>query len=69
MRQMDPIGPEMAGVVFVKSSRSVRNGSCVEVGIGNDHVYVRDSKLEASPTLTFSTRVWAEFLAEVRILY
>jgi hypothetical protein len=54
------------GPVFRKSTRSTINGNCVEVGIGDDRVHVRDSKLTGSPVLSFSRAAWADFLSDLR---
>jgi hypothetical protein len=52
-------------VVYRKSTRSTINGNCVEVGVADD-VRVRDSKLAASPVLSFSRASWQAFLADLR---
>jgi hypothetical protein len=44
-----------------KSSRSANNGCCVEVSCHNG-VYVRDSKDQEGPVLTFGRQSWQEFV-------
>lgn len=48
-----------------KPKRSFSNGNCVEVGTGLAAVGVRDTKLERSPVLRFSSEAWARFTASV----
>ncbi|WP_203925960.1 DUF397 domain-containing protein [Virgisporangium ochraceum] len=54
------------GPVFRKSTRSTVNGNCIEVGIDEDHVQVRDSKLAGSPVLTFTRAAWSDLLSDLR---
>jgi hypothetical protein len=50
-----------------KSSYSGGNGgACIEVGKHGGNVLVRDSKMELSPELPFSSGAWADFLAALR---
>lgn len=53
--------------MWVKSSKSSTNGSCVEISRDGSNVKVRDSKLgDKSPTLTFNAREWDAFVEGVR---
>ena len=52
--------------VWVKSTKSGSEGSCVEVSVTPGTVKLRDSKLgEASPVLTFNPAEWEAFRAGV----
>jgi hypothetical protein len=55
--------------MWIKSSRSSTNGSCVEIeGNGVGGVKVRDSKLgDQSPILTFTATEWDAFVEGVRL--
>lgn len=64
-------GPERSagrgGVIWRKSSWSSYNGSCVEVGLGQDYVLVRDSKHNGiGPILSFTRKEWQSFLLRIR---
>ncbi|MDX6345549.1 MAG: hypothetical protein QOF84_339 [Streptomyces sp.] len=49
-----------------KSSYSGNNGACVEIALPDTQtIAVRDSKDPAGPTLSFSSRGWSAFVAEV----
>jgi hypothetical protein len=54
--------------MWIKSSKSSTNGSCVEIeGNGAGGVKVRDSKLgDESPILTFTATEWDAFVEGVR---
>ena len=54
--------------MWVKSSKSNNNGSCVEIqAAGQGGVNVRDSKLgDQSPILTFTASEWDAFVDGVR---
>lgn len=54
--------------MWIKSSRSSVNGSCVEIEAdGQGGVKVRDSKLgDQSPILTFTANEWDAFVDGVR---
>ncbi|MCI2416184.1 DUF397 domain-containing protein [Saccharopolyspora sp. K220] len=50
-----------------KSSRSIQNDNCVEVGFAPGHVGIRDTKLGAdSPILSIDEKAFATFLTGVR---
>jgi len=53
-------------VTYVKSTRSLNNGTCVEVGHDGDAVLVRDSKDPDGPVLRFTPAEWTAFLAGAR---
>jgi hypothetical protein len=62
----EPRSP-VAQLRWVKSSYSGAQGlECVEVAAGLGGAMVRDSKDPEGPTLEFSGRAWAAFIAEVR---
>ena len=48
-----------------KSARSGNNG-CVEVGLVDDQIAVRDSKDRQGPVLLFTTHEWEAFLGGAR---
>jgi hypothetical protein len=59
---MDTLDPK-----WRKSRYSGGNGgACIEVGEHGGSVLVRDSKIERSPELPFSSGAWAEFLASLK---
>ena len=57
---------------WVKSSLSFSNGQCAEVAAWQESagpavvVGVRDTKLAASPVLTFSAGAWAAFTGQLK---
>ena len=54
---------ELAGAVWVKSSRSATNGNCVEVAfLGEGRVALRDSKDPQGPALRFTHSEWIAFV-------
>jgi len=53
-------------LVYTKSSYSVGNCACIEVARIPGLVAVRDSKLAASPILSFSPHAWSAFVADIR---
>jgi hypothetical protein len=52
--------------VWAKSSRSVDNGTCVEVAGAQDGVLVRDSKDPDGGTKRYGADSWLAFIAGVR---
>jgi hypothetical protein len=53
--------PEPVGLVWRKSTASA-DGGCVEVAVGAETVYVRNSRHAAGPFLEFRPREWSAFL-------
>ena len=49
-----------------KSTYSLSNGNCVEVGTGPGMVAVRDSKDPDGPVIDVSPRAWLKFTAYVK---
>jgi hypothetical protein len=49
-----------------KSSTSA-DGGCVEVRMGAEHVYVRDTKNRPEAVLTFTHKEWYAFVSGVRL--
>ncbi|MCX2734431.1 DUF397 domain-containing protein [Saccharopolyspora sp. NFXS83] len=49
-----------------KSSRSNQWHNCVEVAVGWDSAWIRDSKDRAAGHLSVPARQWARFLSELR---
>ena len=49
-----------------KSSYSLSNGNCVEVGTGRAMVAVRDSRDPDGPVIDVSPRAWIEFTAYLK---
>ncbi|MGW0962998.1 DUF397 domain-containing protein [Streptomyces gelaticus] len=50
---------------WFKSSHSNGNGNCVEVAYLADAVAVRDSKEQAGPVLTCTSKGWQTFIGSV----
>lgn len=57
---------DLSDVDWIKASRSVPNGDCVEIGHLDGGVAVRDSKNPSGPVLFFNPREWDAFLAGAR---
>lgn len=55
--------PEHASLAWRKSSASETGAACVEVAIGSEAVYVRNSRHGGGPVLRFLHKEWAAFLA------
>ena len=52
---------------WIKSSFSMSNGQCVEVGrLPDGRVGMRHSKIPDGPVLSFEPSEWAEFLRKLR---
>jgi len=49
-----------------KSTYSLSNGNCLEVGSGQGMVAVRDSMDPDGPAIDVSPRAWIEFTAHVK---
>lgn len=49
-----------------RTSSYCESSSCIEVAVGVDRVYLRDSKDPDGAVLIFSRRVWEEFVRSVR---
>ena len=49
-----------------KSTYSLSNGNCVEVGAGSALVAIRDSKAPDGPVINVSPREWTEFTEYVK---
>ena len=56
----------MMNVNWRKSTYSFANGNCVEVGIGQGVVAVRDSTDPDGPVIDVSPRAWIEFTEYVK---
>jgi hypothetical protein len=51
---------------FRKSSFSQPDGGCVEVGVSDGYLRVRDTKDPGGPELVFTAREWDAFVRGVR---
>ena len=49
-----------------KSTRSLSNGNCVEVGAGPTLIAIRDSQDPDGPAINVSPREWTEFTESVK---
>jgi hypothetical protein len=58
--------PDFSNVKFFKSSRSGDAGSCVEIGIKDGHIAVRDSKNPDQGLLVFYDHEWNAFIQGVK---
>jgi hypothetical protein len=56
---------DLARAAWRKSTRSRANG-CVEVGLVDDQIAVRDSKDREGPVLIFTAHEWEAFLGGAR---
>jgi hypothetical protein len=56
----------MIQVNWRKSTYSLANGNCVEVGTGQALVAVRDSRDPDGPVISVSPRAWIEFTEHVK---
>jgi hypothetical protein len=57
---------EVGEVIFRKSSYSDASKDCVEIGMQENAVHVRDSKDPTGPRLTFTLSEWAAFVSGAR---
>lgn len=53
--------------LWLRSSRCGNENECVEVAVRCGCVLARDSKAPARPALTFTARVWTDFLDAVAV--
>lgn len=64
--------PDLANVVWRKSSHSSANSNCVEVAFGtvaqDRAVAARDSKNPSGPALIFTPAAWSAFLAALKAM-
>ena len=56
----------MMYVNWRKSTYSLSNGNCVEVGTGQGTVAVRDSRDPDGPAIDVSPQAWIEFTAYLK---
>jgi len=56
----------ISDMIWRKSTYSLANGNCVEVGTGQALVAVRDSRDPDGPTIKVSPRAWIEFAEHVK---
>jgi hypothetical protein len=49
-----------------KSRHSMTNGNCVEIAVGSDSIFVRDSVSRIEATVCYSSRAWRAFLADAK---
>jgi len=64
---VDSINSAPDTVPWRKSSRSVGNGACVEVGYLKDKILVRDSTVLYSPVISYPTGAWHSFLSDIKL--
>ena len=57
--------PETVGLVWRKSTASA-DGGCVDVALGSETVYLRNSRHATGPFLEFRPREWSAFLEGAR---
>ena len=57
--------PDHASLAWRKSSASETGGTCVEVAIGLEAVYIRHSRHQSGPVLRFLHHEWVAFLEGV----
>jgi len=58
---MKPHAEIFQDAIFVKSSKSVSHGNCVEVARAGGFYGVRDSKNQSGPVLVFTEDEWTAF--------
>ncbi|MDQ3153354.1 MAG: DUF397 domain-containing protein [Actinomycetota bacterium] len=58
-----PTAKRRAG--WLKSSYSAQQNGCVEVDLTGAGARIRDTKIAASPVITFTAEQWSTWLAEV----
>jgi hypothetical protein len=57
---------DFSGVQFHKSSFSAADCDCVEIGMQEGTVYVRDTKDQSGAILVFNSKEWDAFLKGVK---
>lgn len=61
-----PTQAKMSSPIQWKTSSWCASQTCVEVGITDDFVLVRDTKDAAGPSLQYSRSEWRDFVAGVK---
>jgi Domain of unknown function (DUF397) len=59
-------GQPIIGQQWRKSTRSMSNGECIEVGLADGDIAVRDSKAPAGSVLLYRVPQWRDFLAAAK---
>ena len=60
------MGPDMHGAHWRKASYSMANGNCVEAISTSTHIAVRDSNKPGATIISYPSRAWQVFIAEVK---
>jgi hypothetical protein len=63
---MSSLEPGMRSAAWRKSRHSMNNGNCLEVGLNEGAVVVRDSTNSARVILSYPARAWEIFIAEIK---
>jgi hypothetical protein len=50
-----------------KARRSANNGACLELAPASGQIYIRDSKDQDGPIVSFSGYSWRLFVADVKL--
>ena len=58
--------PTQIGQTWRKSTYSLNNGACVEVGVSEKNIVVRDTKALVGPAISYTQNQWNSFLAEAK---
>lgn len=63
---MKPKSVKVRDLAWRTARRSVGNGACVEIAPARGQIFVRDSKNQDGPVVSYSARSWRQFVTNAK---